>query len=139
MASKELLNMLNEAIAGEIQVSIQYMWQHVQWKGIKAFAISSKLREIAIDEMKHAEAIAERLSFLGGIPTTKPKPIKVGETLEEMLKQDVKDEESTIELYKKIINKAIEEGDITTKALFEQILKEEEEHLDFFTSALEEV
>ena len=79
MASKELQDMLNKGIAREIQVSIQYMWQHVLWKGVKGFAVKDELKEIAITEMKHAEAIAERLAYLGGKPTTKPDPIFVGE------------------------------------------------------------
>jgi len=96
------------------------------------------LKKIAVQEMKHAEIIAERLNYLGGVPTTKPSPIFVGENLKEMLKQDVKDEEGAIELYKKIIKVAREEGDITTARLFEEILEDEEEHHDFFTTALEE-
>jgi bacterioferritin (cytochrome b1) len=55
MASKELLELLNKAIAREIQVSIQYMWQHVQWRGVKAFSVKDELRKIAVTEMKHAE------------------------------------------------------------------------------------
>lgn len=66
MASKDLLDLLNKAIARELQVSIQYMWQHVQWRGVKGFAVKDELKNIAISEMKHAEAIAERLSYLGG-------------------------------------------------------------------------
>ncbi len=138
MASKKILELLNEAISRELQVSIQYMWQHVLWKGVSGFAIQGELKKIAIQEMKHAETIAERLNYLGGIPTSKPAPIFVGETLKEMLKQDVKDEEGAIELYKKIIGVAREEGDITTARLFEEILEDEEEHHDFFTSSLEE-
>ena len=137
MASKELLDLLNDAIARELQVSIQYMWQHVQWKGAEHFAVKDELKKIAIQEMKHAESIAERLFYLGGIPTTKPSPIFIGETLKEMSEQDVKDEQNAIELYKKIIQKAREEGDITTAKLFEDILKDEEEHHDTFTSLLE--
>lgn len=137
MASKELLDLLNDAIAREIQVSIQYMWQHVQWKGSEHFAVKDELKKIAIQEMKHAEIIAERLFYLGGIPTTKPSPIFVGENLKEMLEQDVKDEENAINLYKKIIEKARSEGDITTSKIFEEILKDEEEHHDTFTSLLE--
>lgn len=136
MASKELLDLLNDAIARELQVSIQYMWQHVQWKGTEHFAVKDELKQIAIQEMKHAEKIAERLFYLGGIPTTKPSPIFVGETLKEMLEQDVKDEEKAIELYKKIIQKAREEGDITTAKIFEEILEDEEEHHDTFTGLL---
>jgi len=73
--SAELLDLLNKAIAREIQVSIQYMWQHVLWKGVKGFAVKDELEKIAIAEMKHAEGIAERLVYFGGTPTTKPEPI----------------------------------------------------------------
>ncbi len=137
--SQELLNLLNAAIAREIQVSIQYMWQHVQWVGVKAFAVKDELRSISIDEMKHAEIIAERLFYLGGIPTTKPSPINVGSNLKEMLEQDVKDEENAIEMYKKIISLAEKEGDITTAEIFRDILEDEEEHHDTFSSLLEEL
>jgi bacterioferritin len=137
MASKALLNQLNEAIARELQVSIQYMWQHVLWSGPQAFAVKDELKSTAITEMKHAEAIAERLAYLGGTPTTKPEPIFVGECLKEMLEQDKKDEEGAIKLYKKIIQLANREGDITTRKLLESILADEEEHLDTFAGLLE--
>jgi len=68
MASKMLLGLLNQSIAMEMQVSIQYMWQHVQWSGATHFAVKDELKKIAIEEMKHAEEIAERLFYLGGIP-----------------------------------------------------------------------
>lgn len=138
-ASKELLELLNEAIAAELQVSIQYMWQHVQWRGVKGFAVQEELKKIAITEMKHAEAIAERLFYLGGIPTTKPAPIFVGENLKEMIERDKKDEESAIQLYNKIIEMAKKENDEVTHRLFREILADEEEHHDFFTSLLEEI
>ncbi|MEM1575534.1 MAG: ferritin-like domain-containing protein [Nitrososphaerota archaeon] len=137
--SKELLELLNEAIAAELQVSIQYMWQHVQWRGVKGFAVQEELKKIAITEMKHAEAIAERLFYLGGIPTTQPKPIIVGENLKEMIERDKKDEESAIQLYNKIIEVAKKENDEVTHRLFREILADEEEHHDFFSSLLEEI
>jgi len=137
--SPKLLDMLNQAIARELQVSIQYMWQHVQWGGVKGFAVQEELKSIAIAEMKHAEAVAERLFYLGGIPTTKPEPIFVGKTLKEMIERDVKDEEGAIRLYKQIIEQARSEGDETTNRLFREILQQEEEHHDTFTSLLEEI
>ena len=141
MASKkpsaELLDLLNQAIAREIQVSVQYMWQHVQWNGVRGFAVQDALKKVAIDEMKHAEAIAERLNYLGGIPTTKPTPIFIGSTLREMLETDRKDEEMAIAMYKKIIDFARKEGDEVTELLFRGILATEEEHHDLFTSLLE--
>ncbi|MGB9854904.1 MAG: ferritin-like domain-containing protein [Candidatus Bathyarchaeales archaeon] len=139
MASKKLLEMLNDAIAREIQVSIQYMWQHVQWSGVKGFAVQEELKKIAVTEMKHAEAIAERLFYLGGTPTTKPAEIFVGKTLKEMIQRDVKDEENAISLYKEIIAQARTEKDETTAFLFEGILKDEEEHHDTFTTLMEEI
>jgi bacterioferritin len=138
-ASPKMVELLNMSIARELQVSIQYMWQHVQWRGVKAFAVKDELKSIAIAEMKHAEAIAERLAYLGGTPTTKPEPILVGESLKEMLEKDASDEQGAIKLYKEVIDLARREGDETTMKLFQQILMEEEDHHDTFTSLLEEL
>ncbi len=136
MATKKLMDMMNMAIAREIQVSIQYMWQHVLWKGIEGFAVKDELRGIAIAEMKHAEEIAERLAYFGGTPTTKPEPIFVGKTLKQMLNQDIKDEKGAIKLYTQIIEQAMKEKDHTTMRMFRKILAEEEEHLDTFSGLL---
>jgi len=138
-ASEKLLDMLNQAIAREIQVSIQYMWQHVQWSGVKGFAVQEELKQIAVVEMKHAEAIAERLFYLGGIPTTKPSPIFVGKTLKEMIAQDVKNEVDAIDLYQQIVELARKEGDETTNRIFREILEQEEDHHDTFTTLLEDL
>ena len=138
-ASEKLLDMLNQAIAREIQVAIQYMWQHVQWSGVKGFAVQEELKQIAVVEMKHAEAIAERLFYLGGIPTTKPSPIFVGKTLKEMIAQDVKNEVEAIDLYQQIVELARKEGDETTNRIFREILEQEEDHHDTFTTLLEDL
>ena len=135
--SSELLDLLNNAIARELQVSIQYMWQHVLWSGVQGYAVKDELRSIGITEMKHAETIAERLNYLGGTPTTKPEPIFIGETLKEMLERDKADEEGALVLYREIVKKAGDEGDVVTKQLFKDILADEEEHHDTFTSLLE--
>jgi len=141
MASKkpsaELLDLLNQAIAREIQVSVQYMWQHVLWKGVQGYAVKDAFKATAISEMKHAEAIAERLNYLGGTPTTKPTPIFIGTTLKQMIEADKKAEEEAITMYKKIIMIARKEGDETTEFLFTKILSDEEEHHDLFASLLE--
>lgn len=139
MASKKLMDMMNDAIARELQVAVQYMWQHVMWKGIKGFVVKDELKAIGIAEMKHAEAIAERLAFFGGTPTTKPTPIFIGKNLKEMLMTDKKDEEGAIKLYRDIIKLAAKEEDHTTKKLFKSILGDEEEHLDTFSGLLEEI
>jgi bacterioferritin len=135
--SKELNDKLNQAIAREIQVSIQYMWHHVLASGINSAAVKDVFEKTAIQEMKHAEEIAERLTYLGGTPTTQPDPIKVGGTLEKMLKDDLQAEEEAIKLYKGIIDLARKEEDHTTRRLFEKILADEEEHADTFATLLE--
>ncbi|MEW6142615.1 MAG: ferritin-like domain-containing protein [Chloroflexota bacterium] len=138
-ASDRLMDLLNKAVAREMQVSIQYMWQHVLWRGIKGFAVRDEFKTIAIAEMKHAEMIAERINYFRGIPTTKPTPIFVGESLEEMLKNDKKAEEEAIDLYNEIIEIARKEGDEVTNRLFRQILADEEDHYDTFSTILEEL
>ena len=130
--SKALLDMMNRAIAREMQVSIQYMWQHVQWVGVKGFTVRDQLKLIAITEMTHAELIADRLNYLGGVPTTTPDEITVGQNLKEMIKNDVKAEEEAIAMYRKIIDMCRDENDVVTRKLFEQILEDEENHLDMF-------
>jgi bacterioferritin len=137
--SPELKEMLNKAIAREIQVSIQYMWQHVEVVGVKGVAVQDKFKDVAIVEMKHAEKIAERLWYLGGSPTTKPAPIEVGKSLKEFLELDTKAEVEAIEMYRQIVEMALKEGDVTTAHMFREILEEEEEHHDLFTTMLEEV
>jgi bacterioferritin len=139
MASKKLMDLMNKGIAREMQVAVQYMWQHVLWSGVKHFAVKDELKDIAIAEMKHAEMIAERLNYFGGIPTTKPEPIFVGKTLKEMIARDKKDEEGAIKLYKQIIGVARKEGDETTRLMFENILSDEEGHHDTFVSLLESI
>ena len=132
LASKKLLDILNKGIARELQVSIQYMWQHVQVTGIMGAVVQDIFKEIAVTEMKHAEALAERLSYLNGIPETKPDPIFVGSSLREMLMQDQINEEEAIQLYKKGIKLAKDEFDFVTEHLLVKILSEEEEHVDIF-------
>ena len=136
MASKNLLDILNKGIARELQVSIQYMWQHVQVTGLMGAVVEDTFREISIAEMKHAEALAERLSYLNGVPTTEPDPIFIGSSLREMLIQDQKNEEEAIKLYRKGIKLAKDEFDFVTQHLLVKILSEEEEHVDTFGKLL---
>ena len=139
MASKKLVDKLNEAISREVLVTIQYMWQHVTVRGINAESLGGVLKGISITEMKHAEAIAERLDYLGGVPTTLPlkKAICIGRTVKEILEIDKKAEEEAMTLYREIIKLAEKEEDFTTKRLFEKILSEEEEHHNTFSTLLE--
>jgi bacterioferritin len=152
-----LLDSLNSAIAREMQVSIQYMLQHAIWNAQesddsqRAHVKKSKflgshsyswltgpsLKKIAITEMKHAEAIAERIAQLGEEPTTEPSPITIGKTPREILEIDMAAEAGAIQLYGEIISMAIKESDDITGRLFNKILSDEENHLKVFSSLLE--
>jgi bacterioferritin len=136
LTSQKLLEYLNKGIARELQVSIQYMWQHVQVTGKDGVIVEDIFRTIAIAEMKHAEHLAERLDYLNGVSTIKPDPIFVGGSLIEMLKQDEQNEEQAISLYKQAIQVAADEGDYTTRRLLEEILADEEDHINTFGKLL---
>ncbi len=135
-ASPKLTELLNRAIAGELQAIVQYMWHHVMVKGMNAESLSGVFEKVSMDEMKHAEKIAERLFYFDVNPTTKPNPIATGGDPTQMLKADIKAEEEAITLYKDIIKQAASEGDETTRLLFEEILSQEEDHHDTFTTLL---
>jgi bacterioferritin len=142
-ATSEYINLLNQAVSREIQVSIQYMLQHTKMEKLiqKVIpenilldkttyeAIGKFLKEIAIEEMKHAADIMERIYYLGGSATTKADNPVVGNSLSEIAKLDAKAEEEALVLYRKIIMAARESGDRTTRQLFQKIYKAEEKHL----------
>ena len=106
MPSDELIELLQRTVAREMQVVIQYMWQHVRATGMKSPAVADELKKVAIEEMKHAETAAERLDYFGVEATTTPTPITVGTTLREMIELDKAAEEEAIALYKLAIKKA---------------------------------
>jgi bacterioferritin len=135
-ASPKLTEMMNQAIAGELQAIVQYMWHHIMVKGQNSSSLMDVFEEISVEEMKHAEKIAERLFYFDVAPITKPNTIAVGGSTEQMLKADVKAEEEAITLYKDIIRQAASEGDYTTESLFKEILAAEERHHDTFTTLL---
>ncbi len=135
-ASPKLTELMNQAIAAELQAIIQYMWHHVMVKGMTASELSGVFEKASMDEMKHAEKIAERLNYFDVNPTVKPNPVSVGGDPIQMLRADARAEEEAIALYKHIIKQAVSEGDETTRLLFEEILSVEEGHHDTLTTLL---
>jgi bacterioferritin len=139
----EYLDLFNEAVARELQVSIQYMLQHTKMEKLirKVIpenilldkttyeAVAKFLKEISIQEMKHAAAIMERIYYLGGQATTKAKKPVVGGSLSEFAKLGVEAEEEALTLYRRIIDESRRVGDYESHELFEKIYGEEEGHL----------
>jgi len=139
----DYISLLNQAVSREIKVSIQYMLQHAKMEKLLRRvirenilldkttyeAVGKFLREFAIQEMKHAAAVMERIYYLGGEATTKADKPEIGNTLSEFAKHGVKAEEEALVLYRKIIEAAGKIGDWETRELFEKIYGEEEKHL----------
>jgi bacterioferritin (cytochrome b1) len=88
--------------------------------------------------MRHAEAIAERASNLGGEPVAQPRSIRIGKTLMEIIEIDKSEEEVAITLYSQIIVRARGTGDTITEKLFRRILKDEEGHQRIFPDLVKE-
>ncbi len=139
----DYIDILNQAVSREIQVSVQYMLQHTKMEKLIRKIIAENilldkttyeamgkfLKEFAIQEMKHAAAIIERIYYLGGTATTKGNKPNVGNTLSEFARNNVKAEEDALVLYRKTIEAAGKIGDWATRELFEKIYVEEEVHL----------
>jgi bacterioferritin len=138
----EFNDLLNRAVEREFQVAIQYFLQHAKMeKLIKKTiqenilldkttydAVGKFLHEIAIQEMKHAATIMERIYYLGGQATTKASKITVGDSISEFAKLGVKAEEEALTLYREIIEVSGKMGDWETREIFEKIYGEEEDH-----------
>jgi len=134
---KKLIDELNKGVTREITAIIQYSYHHVMADGLESPALSGMFEKTALDEMKHLEEFSDRINYLGGIPTTKPNPIKVGGTLKKMIQDDLETEYEAIRLYKGQIAIAKEIGDTTTRLMLEKILATEEEHADKWETVLQ--
>lgn len=134
---KPLLDALNADLADELAAIVQYMWHHVMAAGKNSPEVSEIFEHISIDEMRHAEKLAERLDFYGAVPTTIPTQIKVGGKLDKMIEEDIAGEEHAIAMYKAHIRLAEELGDPVTRLMLENILSDEEGHVHTWRTILE--
>ena len=128
---EKVIDFLNKALKNELTAINQY-WLHYRmldhW-GIKRLAEFE--RHESIDEMKHADQLADRILFLGGLPNFQMLGrLRVGETVEEILKSDLALEEEAIPLLKDAIAHAESVRDYVSRELFAHILESEEEHVD---------
>jgi len=131
--SKKVIDLLNAARSKELGAITQYMAQHYELEDQDYGKLAKKLKEIGIQEMKHAEALAERILFLEGEPTTKPDGIaKKGQSIADMLKTDMALESTAIKMYNEAAVICAAEKDQISKQLFEKLLGEEEGHFNDF-------
>lgn len=127
-----VIEFLNKALTNELTAINQY-WLHYRvlnhW-GVTRLAEYE--RHESIDEMKHADVLAERILFLDGLPNFQAiNKLKVGETVEEILKADLALEYEALPLLKDAIQHCESVRDYVSREIFERILESEEEHVDF--------
>lgn len=138
--NEKILEKLNFLLADELTAVNQYMVHSemcANW-GYKELHQAAEKR--AIDEMKHAEKLIARLLFLEGRPIVSIlNPIHIGSEVKEQLQNDWNAEEGAIKAYNEGIKLAVELGDNGSRALLEEILKDEEDHIDWLEAQLDQV
>lgn len=137
-AGKEVIDALNEVLTAELTAINQYFLHAKMLKDWGYDRLYGKVHHESIDEMKHADQVIERILYLNGIPNVQRLfKIRIGETVKEQFECDLKLEEEAIPRLNKAIALCRDVGDNGTRALLEQILVDEEEHLDWLETQLE--
>jgi bacterioferritin len=138
--SQKVIDLLNKARSRELTAISQYMAQHYELEDTDFGKLASKIKEIAITEMKHAEKLAERILFLDGEPSYKPDALpKKGQQIPQMLTTDMALEDGAIKLYNEAALVCAAEKDQISKELFEDLLKDEEDHINYFENTKDHV
>ena len=131
--NQKVIDLLNEARSKELGAIAQYMIHHYELEDQDFGKLASKIKEIAIVEMKHAEQLADRILFLNGEPTSKPEGLpKKGQQMVEMLATNMGLESAAIKMYNEAALVCAAEKDQVSKDLFEKLLGEEEDHFNDF-------
>lgn len=135
---QKVIEVLNKARSMELHAIHQYMNQHYNLDNLDYGELAAKMKLIAIDEMRHAEAFAERIKEIGGEPTTEPaaKTVKA-QKVEAMYPFDAKLEDDTLFDYNQFLNICRENGDAISAKLFETIINEEQMHFNYFDNVNE--
>ncbi len=131
--NRRVIDLLNQGRERELLAISQYMVHHYELEDKDYGKLASKLKEIAITEMKHAEKLADRILFLNGEVSTRPAGEAVkGQEIADMLKTDIGLETDAIQLYNEAVAICTEEKDQVSKDVFESLLKDEEDHFNTF-------
>ncbi len=137
---KKVIEVLNKAKALELQAIHQYMHQHYHLDDKDYGELAANVKLIAIDEMRHAESLAERIKELGGEPTTElAGPVEKGQEVEDIFSFDAEQEDEAIEIYSGFLEVCHQNGDSISMKLFEMIIDHEQEHFNYFDSIDEHI
>lgn len=135
-ALKELVDALNEDLAREYQAIIAYTVYSNVLKGAQWMSIASELKLHAAQELQHAMIIADQIDYLGGMPTNTPKPVKLSDKPEDMIRFDLENETETIKNYRKRVKQAEAVGHYALAEQLRTIISQEQEHQHDLATAL---
>jgi bacterioferritin len=131
---------LNEALVEELMAINQYFLHAEMCENWHYDKLGSYIKKQSIDEMKHAESLIERLLFLDATPSmTEPMKLTIGQNVKDQLESDLALEIHAVEMYNRASAIAREEGDNASRELFERLLKDEEEHVDWLEAQLHQI
>ena len=136
----KILETLNMLLADELTAINQYMVQSEMCADWGYEKLHEAIEKRAIDEMKHAEKLIGRIIFLEGKPiVSNLNKINIGATVDAQHNNDHEAEEIAIKAYNDAIKLAVEVGDNGSRDLFEEILEDEEDHIDWIESQLDQI
>ena len=128
----KIIAALNEALKEELTAINQYFLHAEMCENWRYQRLAEHIRKESIDEMRHAEALIERLLFLDGTPNmTELMQLSVGASVRQQLESDLKLELNAVAMYNRFVRLAQDEGDNASRELFERLLKDEEGHVDW--------
>jgi len=136
----KVIALLNEALKEELTAINQYFLHSEMCENWHYDRLGGYIKKQSIDEMKHAEVLIERLLFLDATPSlTEPMQLTVGQNVQAQIESDLKLEINAVAMYNRAIRVSVDEGDNASRELFERLLKDEEEHVDWLEAQLHQI
>jgi bacterioferritin len=136
----KVIALLNEALKEELTAINQYFLHAEMCENWHYDRLGGYIKKQSIDEMKHAEALIERILFLDATPTmTEAMQLTVGQNVQAQIESDLKLEIDAVAMYNRAIRVSVDEGDNASRDLFERLLKDEEEHVDWLEAQLHQI
>ncbi len=127
---------LNKALKEELTAINQYFVHAEMCHNWGYHKLGSHIRKQSIDEMRHAEALIERILFLDATPTMEPMPLNIGQSVQKQIESDMGLELGAVQSYNEAVRVSRDAGDNTSRELFERLLKDEEGHVDWLEEQL---
>jgi bacterioferritin len=136
----KVIALLNEALHEELTAINQYFLHAEMCENWHYTRLGNYIKKQSIDEMKHAETLIERILFLDATPSmTEPMQLTIGKNVRDQLESDLKLEIAAVGMYNRAVQVCRDEADNASRELFERLLKDEEEHVDWLEAQLHQI